>query len=86
MSPSTHTVLVEIVDTAQESGEPVTIRELADSLEVPESTVSDRIDSLREFELVARTQQGYRPTVTAHDLLQKDPDFEDLLVVDLVEE
>ncbi|MEF8851869.1 MAG: hypothetical protein V5A44_02320 [Haloarculaceae archaeon] len=86
MAPSTHTVLVEVVDRYRESGEPVRARAVAESLEVPESALSQPLDSLCEFELLRSTERGYRPTVTAHELLALDIDLDETLALDIVED
>lgn len=85
MSLSMHTVLVELVESAGESDEPVSPQRLAESLAEPEPEVSDSLESLREFELVAATPDGYRPTVTAHDLLAIDIELDETLVLDIVD-
>ena len=81
-----HTVLVEVVDRYQESEEPVTAETVAESLNVPEERLSSSLESLREFELLVQTNDGYRPTVTAQELLALDVELDDVLVLDLVEE
>jgi predicted transcriptional regulator len=86
MSPSPHTVLVSIVDRTEETGEPVTVRELATVVGASEAVLEGPIAALRECDLLETTAEGYRPTVTAHELLALDVDFEDVLVVDIVEE
>jgi DNA-binding IclR family transcriptional regulator len=86
MSPSPHTVLLAVVDAVEASGEPVPRGELADSLGVPEATLSEPLAALSECELLEATGGGYRPTVTTHELLARDIDAEDVLVVDIVEE
>jgi predicted transcriptional regulator len=86
MSLSMHTVLVELVDMAGEEDEPVGQPTLAASLSVPEAALTDPLDSLREFELVAASARGYRPTVTAHELLAAGIELDDALVMDTVEE
>lgn len=86
MSLSTHTVLVAAVDQAEKSGEPVSERALAESLAVRPPALSDRLDSLCAFDLLVETDRGYRPAITAHELLAADIDLEDALVLDVVEE
>ena len=86
MSPSPHAVLVETVTLAEEAGEPVSSARLAESLDVPEPALADPLDSLCEYELLAATGDGYRPTVTAHELLALDVELDDTLVVYLVDE
>lgn len=86
MSPPRHTVLVEVVDQYEESGEPVTAAAIAESRGVSRTTLSQSLDSLCDFELLEPTEQGYRPTVTARELLALDIELDDALVLDLVEE
>lgn len=86
MSPSSHTVLVAVVDHYQESNEPVTAQRIAESEGIPEEALTHSLESLCEFELLEATEQGYRPTVTARELLDLDVEPDDLLVLDLVEE
>jgi len=85
MSPSSHAVLVEVVDRYRESDRPVTQQVIARSLEVPEEALSEPLESLCEFELLARSDRGYRPTVTARELLALGVDLDDAVVLDLVE-
>lgn len=86
MSLSSHTVLVEIVREVDTSGEPVPTDRLAESLTVAEPTLAETLASLQECELVKATDSGYRPTVTARELLALDIDLDDVLVVDVLEE
>ncbi len=86
MAPSPHTVLVEVVDCHRTSDEPVSARAVADSLGVPESALAGPLDSLCEFDLLARTETGYRPTVTAEELLALDIELDDTVVLDVVDE
>jgi len=86
MHPSPHTVLVETVSLAEESESAVTPARLAASLDVPESTLADPLDSLCACDLLAVTDEGYRPTVTAHELLALDVEVDDVLVLDPVDE
>jgi len=86
MSLSTHTVLVEIVDQYEESEEPVTARAVAESQDVSREVLTQSLESLCEFELLKPTERGYRPTVTAKELLALDIELDDAVVLDLVEE
>lgn len=86
MSVSTHTVLVTLVEMTGETDEAVPQATLAASLALPESTLAESLESLQQFELVTSTEDGYRPTVTAHELLAADIELGDTLVVDVVEE
>jgi len=86
MSLSPHTVLVAVVDQHEDSEEPVPARAVAESQGVPEESVSQSLESLCEFELLEPTERGYRPTVTARELLALDIELDDVLALDLVEE
>ncbi|QCC51677.1 helix-turn-helix domain-containing protein [Halapricum salinum] len=86
MSPSPHSVLVTIVERTRETGEAVTAREIALAIDASEAALDEPIDALCACDLLEATARGYRPTVTAHELLALDVDFEDVLVVDVVEE
>lgn len=86
MEPSTHTVLVEVVDRYREAGEPIRARTVAESLGVRRSTVSEPLETLCEFELLRETDRGYRPTVTARELLALDIDLDETVALDLIDE
>lgn len=86
MSPSPHTVLVAVVDRYRESNGAVTARELAERQGVSEEAFAQPLESLCEFELLESTEDGYRPTVTARELLALDVELDDVFVLDLVEE
>jgi predicted transcriptional regulator len=86
MPPSSHTVLVAVVDQYQDSNEPVTARSIAQSQDIPEEALTQPLESLCEFELLESTEQGYRPTVTAREFLALDVQADDVLVLDVVEE
>lgn len=86
MPPSPHTVLLAVVEANDATDEPVPTGVLADSLGVSEDSLSEPLDSLCACELLEATGDGYRPTVTAWELLELDIDPGDVLVVDLVDE
>jgi predicted transcriptional regulator len=86
MDPSPHAVLVEVVERYDESAGPVSPHVVADSLDAPESAVSDRCESLCEFDLLYPEATGYRPTVTARELLALDIDLGDAVALDVVSE
>jgi predicted transcriptional regulator len=86
MSPPPHAVLSAVVDAYRASGDPVAAATVADALDVPEPAIAEPLTSLCDCELLARTDGGYRPTITARELLALDIDPEDVLVLDVVEE
>lgn len=85
MSVSMHAVLVELVELSGETDEPVSQSALAASLAVSEESLAESLDSLQQFELVAPSGDGYRPTVTARELLAADIQLDDTLVLDIVD-
>jgi len=85
MTHVTHALLVELTERYERTGEPVTAQELVASLAASEAAVDQSLDSLREFELVAVTGNGYRPTVTARELLELDAEFDDVLILEFVD-
>jgi predicted transcriptional regulator len=54
--------------------------DLTDELDVDRETVQTRFDEFKSKSLLTRGADGYRPTVTARELLELDLD-DDLLVV-----
>ena len=83
MSPSIHTVLVELVEETP-TGDAVSEQRLAESLAVPETALDPPLEKLRKCELIAATEEGYRPTPTAREVLALDVDLDDILVLDVV--
>jgi len=86
MDPSSHAVLVEVVDRYDESERPISARTVADSLGAEEAAVSEQCESLCEFELLHPEATGYRPTVTARELLALDIHLGDAVALDVVSE
>ena len=86
MSPSPYAVLEAVVDAHRESGVPVTTQAVAASLDAQVEALERQCDSLAACDLLERTPEGIRPTVTAHELLALDVDPGDVLVLDVVDE
>jgi predicted transcriptional regulator len=86
MSVHPHTVLVAVVAIADADGEPVATERLAASLAVSPATLSEPLESLCALALLEATAGGYRPTVTAHELLALELPPEAVLVVNPVDE
>jgi len=61
---------------------PVTPAEVADRFDSDMRTVDDALDSLESQCLLATADGGYRPTVTARELLELDVDDDTLLILD----
>jgi predicted transcriptional regulator len=79
-------VLVAVVDCYEDSNEPVTTQRIADSLGVATVAVSGPLESLCDFELLCVEETGYRPTVTARELLARGIDLGDIVALDVVPE
>lgn len=86
MSSLRHTVLTDVVDRYERSGDPVTARDLAGSVDATRAALDRTLESLHDLELLERTAGGYRPTTTADELFALDAEFDDVLVLDPVDE
>lgn len=84
MPLSTHSVLVAVVALADDGD--VTELALAESLSVSPTALSEPLETLCAFDLVRATETGYRPTITAYELLDAGIELDETLVVDFVEE
>jgi predicted transcriptional regulator len=79
---SSLTVLSRIVDRYDEDGKPVTPEEIAESVQTDPNAVKHCFEELEENLLLAPVDHGFRPTVTARDLLELDIDDGKLVIVD----
>lgn len=86
MRPSTHAVLVSLVERYDETDCPVTPGALADSLDRTESDLHRTVERFCAVELAAREGAGYRPTVTARELLAAGIDLDGAIALEPVEE
>jgi predicted transcriptional regulator len=85
MTTSTHAVLVSLVERYDETGGPVTPGALADSLDRTEADLRRTVGRFCEVELAAREGEGYRPTVTARELLDAGIHLDETVALDVVE-
>jgi len=74
-------VLTQIVEQYDDNQQPVTPADLDDTLDADESAIRDCLGPLVASDLVVVVGDGYRPTITARELLALDIDFEESLVV-----
>jgi len=74
-------VLAHVVEQYDESQQRVMTADLAGALDADESEIRDCLGQLVANDLLAVVGDGYRPTITARELLALDIDFEDSLVV-----
>lgn len=86
MSLSQHTVLVTALDEYDAAGGPVSVESIAGAVSADPSRVRPVVAALSESEFLAETAEGYRPTVTARELLDLDIELDDVVAVDPVEE
>jgi len=86
MSLSAHTVLVTTCAVYDDEGDPPDARTVATAIGTPPATVCPVLQSLCQSEFLAETTDGYRPTVTARELLDRGIHLDDVAAVDVVEE
>jgi predicted transcriptional regulator len=75
-------LLAWLVDRYDTEEQPVTPAEAANRFDSDIRTVDDALDSLESQCLLATVGSGYRPTVTARELLELDVDDDTFLVLD----
>jgi predicted transcriptional regulator len=71
-----------IVDRYDADEEPVVPAEAAAQFESDMETLCDSFDSLESNCLLAAVEGGYRPTITARELLELDIDDDTLVILD----
>lgn len=86
MTSAIHSVLVAVVTQANKTDGKATEQAIAESLDISPATLATHLETLCEFDLVATTDDAYRPTITAHELLEAGIELDETLVLDLVEE
>jgi len=86
MDVSPHAVLVAVRDEYDTADEPVGPREIATAVGTTPRQIQPILDSFCQAEFLARTAEGYRPTVTAREFLELDVELTDVAVVEIVEE
>lgn len=74
-------LLARIVGRHDDTQQPVTAATLADVFDTEKPDIEERLASLAANELLTPAEDGYRPTVTARELLELDIDLEGNLVV-----
>ena len=81
MTVSPTRLLAFVVDHYDEQGCPLTASDAATAFGVPQAAVTAQFERLADCDLLAAVEDGYRPTVTARELLALDCDG-DIVVVD----
>lgn len=80
MTVPPHEILAFAVRAYDERGELLTSSAVADRFGLTTETATERLDRLADCALLARESDGYRPTVTARELLELDIDDEFVVV------
>ena len=75
------TLLARIVERYDHDERPVTPATLSAVVDANESAIEVCLAELASNELLASVDGGYRPTITARELLELDIDPEDALVI-----
>jgi len=86
MDVSPHTVLVTIRDKYDAVNEPVCPQQIATAVGTPPKQIRPILESLYRNEFLAKTERGYRPTVTAREFLELEVKLSDVAVVEIIEE
>lgn len=80
MTVTPHRLLAFVVETYDEQNAPLCPSDIAAQFEVSTPEATRQFDRLHECELVTTEGDGYRPTVTARELLELDIDDEFVVV------
>lgn len=77
-------ILARLVEWYDESEEPLSPDTLTEQLDGNHEAIADCLETFAANDFLAPVEGGYRPTVTARELLELDIDFEEtVLVLDL---
>ncbi len=82
MTVSEMQILSRTVTRYETQGEPVTPAGLAAEMEAETEVIRTCFDDFESKYLLKQTEGGYRPTVTAHELLELDIEHDDLVILD----
>jgi predicted transcriptional regulator len=74
-------MLARVVEQYDDHQRPVTAEMLAETIETDRQSIEECLADLESNELLAPAGDGYRPTVTARELLELDLDLRNALVV-----
>lgn len=85
VTPSNGDLLAYVVRAAEDGDRGVPATAIADRFGLDPQACRDRLETLADCELVAATEEGYRPTVTGRELLEL-PTEGDVVIVDPAEE
>jgi DNA-binding IclR family transcriptional regulator len=80
MTPSPYRLLEFVVGTYDDLERPLTPADAATRFGMPRERADECFDRLVECELLATVDDGYRPTITARELLELNIDDEFVVV------
>lgn len=80
MTPSPYRLLEYVVATYDDLDRPLTLADAATQFGVTREKADECFDRLVECELLAMADEGYRPTITARELLELNIDDEFVVV------
>jgi len=86
MDVSPHTVLVTVRDEYDAVDEPVGPQQIATAVGTTSNQIRPILESFCRSEFLAKTADGYRPTVTAREFLELDVELSDVAVVEIIED
>ena len=86
MDVSPHAVLVTVRDEYDAVDEPVGPQQIAAAVGRPAGQIRPILESLCRTEFLAKTAEGYRPTVTTREFLELDVELSDVAVVEIIED
>lgn len=75
-------LLLELVDQYDEAGTPITPESVAAAVETDPETVRASFEDFESKHLLKPVDGGYRPTITARELLALDIDDDALVILD----
>jgi predicted transcriptional regulator len=85
MTTTKRAVLRELVEQFETACQPLPPEKLASLVDTHCTEVTAALESLEDLHLVAIVDDGYRPTVTAFELVERDLLDQGLLVIDVEE-
>jgi predicted transcriptional regulator len=86
MAPSAKRVLKTLVAVYEQSGQPLAKGDLADRLNVPFAALDQPLATLQALEAVRACDDGYRPTITGTQLLDRGIPLDAVFVADCREQ
>jgi len=86
MDVSPHAVLVAVRDEYDAVDEPVDPQQIAVAVGTSTRQIRPILESLSRTEFLAKTAEGYRPTVTTREFLELDVELSDVAVVEIIED